>query len=385
MKKKYFVFFTIFILFLGLTAFADEGFAKTMYRLYNPFSGEHLYTESTTEKSNLVKLGWQDEGNAWVYPDSGNRTPVYRLYNPYNGDHHYTLNTNERDYLVTLGWRNEGIGFYSETSNGTPVYSLFNPYQKNAGAHHYTLNLSEANNLASLGWVFEGVAFYAISRPSPVIIDVSGWQVPGKINYDQLSGSINAAIVRVQHGGLNNNGGENGAQYANGEDKQYKTHLSSFQARSIPTAVYAYAMSLNTADIIAEADAFYDRAVAYNPTFWWIDVEYSPLIDNDARSLIETFRSRLVERGVPAEKIGAYIANHMYSRLNIDTSKFAAVWIPTYGDNTGFYQGYNPTSTTQYDLHQYTSRALLPGYDGNLDVSRLTGIGSVTFETLFSN
>ena len=37
---------------------------------------------------------------------------MYRLYNPYSGDHHYTTSREERDMLVALGWHDEGIGWY---------------------------------------------------------------------------------------------------------------------------------------------------------------------------------------------------------------------------------------------------------------------------------
>ena len=44
-------------------------------------------------------------------------TPVYRLYNPYVGDHHFTVSSQERDALVSAGWTDEGIGWYSSDDN----------------------------------------------------------------------------------------------------------------------------------------------------------------------------------------------------------------------------------------------------------------------------
>lgn len=40
-------------------------------RLYNPWSGEHLYTIDTNELTVLTGLGWNDEGIAWYAPTSG--------------------------------------------------------------------------------------------------------------------------------------------------------------------------------------------------------------------------------------------------------------------------------------------------------------------------
>ena len=79
--------------------------AHNMWRLYNPYSGEHLYTEDPNEAIKLVGIGWRWEGIAWVAPTTGDA--VYRLYNPFNSDHHYTTSAGERDELVKLGWRDE--------------------------------------------------------------------------------------------------------------------------------------------------------------------------------------------------------------------------------------------------------------------------------------
>ena len=43
---------------------------------------------------------------------AASKTPVYRLYNPYSGDHHYTTNAGEWDALAKTGWRKEGIGWF---------------------------------------------------------------------------------------------------------------------------------------------------------------------------------------------------------------------------------------------------------------------------------
>ena len=73
-----------------------------MYRLYNPYTGEHFYTASFDEMMANVQLGWLYEGSGWTAPSFSN-TPVYRVYNPYAGDHHYTTSEVERDHLVSLG------------------------------------------------------------------------------------------------------------------------------------------------------------------------------------------------------------------------------------------------------------------------------------------
>lgn len=130
----------------------------TIYRLYNPWSGEHFYTSSSSESNHLVSLGWNYEGVAWKSPTSSS-TPVYRLYNPWSGDHHYTTDASERRSLLNIGWRDEGIGWYSDDSHGVPVYRLYNPYVTSF-YHHYTTSWSECQSLISLGWHDEGIGWY---------------------------------------------------------------------------------------------------------------------------------------------------------------------------------------------------------------------------------
>ena len=130
-----------------------------IYRVYNPNSGEHVYTKSASEKAALVKAGWKDEGLAWKSPAKSN-TPVYRVYNPNAGDHHYTISASEKAELVKAGWKDEGIVWYSDDAKTTPVYRVYNPNAK-AGAHHFTKSKDEVKQLVKAGWKDEGIAFYS--------------------------------------------------------------------------------------------------------------------------------------------------------------------------------------------------------------------------------
>lgn len=133
---------------------------QVMHRMYNPYSGEHLYTASINERDSLVKIGWKYEGEGWKAPVSS-KSPVYRLYNPNSSDHHYTLSSNERDTLVKLGWRYEGVGWYSDDAKGVPLYRQFNPYAT-IGTHNYTTSKHENDSLAKIGWHAEGIAWYGV-------------------------------------------------------------------------------------------------------------------------------------------------------------------------------------------------------------------------------
>ena len=133
-----------------------------MSRLYNPYTGEHLYTSSDAEVSNLVAAGWNDEGDGWVAPKKS-KSEVYRLYNPYapGGDHHYTTNWGEVENLKAAGWRYEGVGWYSADSESVPLYRQYNP-NASTGTHNYTSSEVEKDSLVSSGWNDEDVAWYGL-------------------------------------------------------------------------------------------------------------------------------------------------------------------------------------------------------------------------------
>lgn len=208
-----------------------------------------------------------------------------------------------------------------------------------------------------------------MSIPTPVILDISEHQPPSDINYDKLAGAVDGVIIRIQYG----------SRYL---DKHYKTHIAAFQKRGIPVAVYAWIRGINKADMEQEAIDFYNRAKSYNPVMWWLDVEEQSMAD--MRGGTEAYRAKLKSLG--AKKIGVYVANHLYSQFNLDMSKFDGIWIPTYGSNSGQYNGSNPTATSNYNLHQYTSNGRLSGYNGPLDLSRISkGSFSDFFGTTVNN
>jgi len=136
-----------------------ESSGVSMYRLYNPNSGEHFYTASANERDVLKQAGWTYEGIGWTAPASGN--PVYRLYNANAGDHHYTMNEGEKNALVAVGWKYEGIGWYSDPAQGAALYRQYNPNAK-AGSHNYTTSKAENDALVKLGWQAEGIGWYGL-------------------------------------------------------------------------------------------------------------------------------------------------------------------------------------------------------------------------------
>ena len=152
------------------SAFAASSGEQVMYRLYNSYTGEHLYTGSVEERDTLALVGWTYEGECWVAPVSSD-TPVYRLYNPYveGGDHHYTVSVVERDYLISQGWSYEGVGWYSDDAQTCEVYREYNP-NASTGTHNYTGSAEEHYSVVNTsGWNNEDVAWYALEIRSMTV------------------------------------------------------------------------------------------------------------------------------------------------------------------------------------------------------------------------
>ena len=197
-------------------------------------------------------------------------------------------------------------------------------------------------------------------KDNAIIVDVSEYQPPSKINYDTFAKQVDHVIVRTMD-----------ADY---EDKVHKTHHKELQARGIPTAAYAFFRAKNDTHVVNEAAMFYNRNKGLNITMYWIDVEV--MTHPNMRSAVNKYITELRKLG--AKKVGLYIAHHLYEQLNLDTSQADAVWIPHYGSGSATADS---TPAFPCDIHQYTEHGRLPGYNGNLDLNRLMGSKPLGFFT----
>ncbi|WEV60179.1 glycoside hydrolase family 25 protein [Streptococcaceae bacterium ESL0729] len=212
--------------------------------------------------------------------------------------------------------------------------------------------------------------------PTRPILDLSGWQLPSQIDYDLLSQQISGAIVRVQHGGENQQ--VNAAAYTNGEDKSYQTHITELQRRNVPVAVYAYVSGTSLEDMRQEARDFYERAADFSPSFWWLDVEEETMDDMNAG--IEAFRSELASLGVT--NIGIYSQDWFLENQDIELAGFKALWFAHYGADTGSLDS-RPDTFKDYALHQYTSKGRLLGFDHDLDLNQASSMEA--YQQIFLN
>jgi len=193
------------------------------------------------------------------------------------------------------------------------------------------------------------------------IIDVS--ELQGVIDWSQvLAQNVALSIIRVQGGSSH-------------QDLKYMENLQKCIEAGGKYAVHAYFRADTTSEAQREAQDFYDRTQAVvagkqQPVFYAIDIE-SVEMGGDAslmRGGVEAYMSKLNSLGIPDQKIVLYIANHLYSDLNLNVARAGAIWIPSYGTNDGTIEG-SLKPTHPYDLWQYTSRGQIAGITGYVDMS----------------
>lgn len=160
--KKFLTLLTVAVTIIVGHGFTNKVSADTtskeiiINRVYNPNTGEHLFTPSIFEESYLIDIGWQGEGNAFFVPDptdtgtsSDNGPYLRRLYNPNAGEHFYTASGYEANYLVNHGWKRDFVTIPT-AKKGIPAYRLYNPNAK-VGSHHYTTSAYERDSLVKTG------------------------------------------------------------------------------------------------------------------------------------------------------------------------------------------------------------------------------------------
>ena len=144
---------------------------QPVFRLYNSYTGNHLFTTNQFEVDLLTgsshDFQFINEGIAYTV-GSGAEQNLYRFYHTLTDRHFYSANNTERDLLIaddTFGYLYEGIAFQvfiepNANTFATPVYRFFDPSNNTHlyTASDYEKNIWESN---SLGWINEGIAWYA--------------------------------------------------------------------------------------------------------------------------------------------------------------------------------------------------------------------------------
>lgn len=177
------------------------------------------------------------------------------------------------------------------------------------------------------------------------IPDVSEHQ--GKINWDKLVGKIPGAIIRIGYGD----------DIASQDDVYAHYNMSECRRLGIPFAVYIYSYAQSTAQIHSEIAHTKRMCKGYEPVGYWLDLEQrnnTVVWKEGAELWKEAF----------GDKAGVYSWQWGFEKH----VKAGRRWICAYGTNNGKRQdAYKPTISM--DGWQFTSRAILSGIRGYVDMS----------------
>lgn len=193
------------------------------------------------------------------------------------------------------------------------------------------------------------------SSNAPVIADISKWQ--GNIDWSKASKALDLVIIRTQDGRAK-------------EDHMHRTYEREATKYNVPFGVYAFVRAGTPNEAKLEARAFYNRA-SKNTQFYVLDVEVKTnKKGHSMRKVIDAYMDEM--NRLTNKKIGLYVANHLYSSFNLNTSRFDFVWIPRYGTSA---------PSHKHDIWQYTSRGSLPGIKGDVDLNRLSNGAKLEYFT----
>lgn len=201
------------------------------------------------------------------------------------------------------------------------------------------------------------------------IADISKYQ--GNVDWSKTKDDVEFVILRASCGTSN--------------DTRYAQNADGCTKNGIPYHAYHYLKATDFDEAVSEAEVFHKATLGTAPLFYVVDCEDSAItkVENKrngaARAIVEAFVFEL-KRLVGDARVGCYIGHHLYKTWNLDYSSFDYVWIPRYGKNSG-----EPEAKPAYpcDLWQYTSKGMLAGVKGRVDLNQLTGDKPLSYFTTF--
>lgn len=195
-----------------------------------------------------------------------------------------------------------------------------------------------------------------------MICDVSKWQ--GTIDWSKLAPALDFVILRSSCG-VN-------------PDIRYHEYVNGCERYGVPYHAYHYIKATDEAAARTEAKVMAEACAETSPLFYVIDAEYSGIAASKAHAICEAFEDGLRHYIGPDIRVSLYIGHHLYKPWALDYSRYAYLWIPRYGKNTG-----KPEIKPDYpcDLWQYTSVGSLPGIGGNVDLDMIVSDKSMEFFT----
>lgn len=189
-----------------------------------------------------------------------------------------------------------------------------------------------------------------------MICDISKYQ--GAIDWDKLAPQLEFCVLKASSG--------------KGKDPTYDYNAAECGRRGVPFHAYHFVYAVTEAAARQEARIFADAVAETSPLFYVIDAEYSAIKATKARGIMEAFEDALRETLGQDIRVALYIGHHLYKSWALDYGRYAYVWIPRYGKNTGTVEG-STKPDFPCDLWQYTSNGTLPGVPGRVDLNALNG------------
>lgn len=185
-------------------------------------------------------------------------------------------------------------------------------------------------------------------------IDVSAWQ--GHIDWKTVADyGMGFAILRI-------------AEKGNKVDSQFENNYSGCIQNGIPVGVYKYSYALSVSEIQQEAEKVVDVLDGRPLDFpVWLDLEWSKqrnLSESALNTMIKTFWSVITSAGY---KFGIYCNVDWYENVIPDDAKNKYdFWIARYpaNDDGSLQERLRPSVGVGW---QYSSKAKIPGINGNVD------------------
>lgn len=189
-------------------------------------------------------------------------------------------------------------------------------------------------------------------------IDVSKYQ--GEIDWDIVAAEgVEFAIIRCGYRGM-----QTGALV---EDPYFKANLEGAKKAGIKVGVYFFSQAINTIEAVEEASmciALLDGVELDYPIF--IDTEggggtaRADQIDANTRTLVCKYFCKTIknEGYTPGVYSGRW---YYYNKVHAKDLEEYTIWLAEYRDT--------PLYENRYDMWQYTSKGVVAGIEGNVDLN----------------
>lgn len=181
-------------------------------------------------------------------------------------------------------------------------------------------------------------------------IDISQYQ--GDINFDELKGNTDFAMVRTSYGGFY-------------EDEKYRQNIEGLERIEVPYGLYHFSYASNSEEAKKEAESFVNLIKQYKPLYpVAVDIESSEATENLSANEVVDIAKTFCET---VEEAGYYVIiySNLYffnTKLNSDELNRYDKWLAQWTSK--------PTFDRPFGMWQYSSSGSKPGINGNVDLDK---------------